>query len=431
MGSGKGADPGEDKNATAAAFSDETDPAIKLGQEGDVSSAAAGAAQGGGGKMEMLSNVKSQIEGIGGWLGSSMPSMPSIPKLRKGDAGATGEAATAGITGTDEQQSLDYGGLESGQALATDKPPKDDDDNSSATGGADSGPQSANESPTEEMKDNQFGNAVQNKALAGAKSFGSFLYSAVNKAGAKVSEASAKIKKSVGENSILGEFNKEQEAFARKQAENAAAALPPWTGCTNEQTLKDECLSLSSDTRNFVRSPPAGVDFAFDYDLSYPVAMSIMEQDPNLEKMRYELVPKLITEENFWRNYFYRVSLICQANELSLLSQEGDPSSADNMTSDLPLEGDSKAANIKHSVHVSDFVSDTLQASNQDLVEVEEGMKRLTVAKKHPEEEWERELEAELQDYEMISEQCKSSSSKTDNWEQEIDEMLEEDDDLK
>lgn len=22
-----------------------------------------------------------------------------------------------------------------------------------------------------------------------------------------------------------------------------------------------------------------------------------------------------ITEENFWRNYFYRVSLICQANE--------------------------------------------------------------------------------------------------------------------
>lgn len=35
---------------------------------------------------------------------------------------------------------------------------------------------------------------------AGAKSFGSFLYSAVNKAGAKVSEASAKIKKTVEEN---------------------------------------------------------------------------------------------------------------------------------------------------------------------------------------------------------------------------------------
>lgn len=41
---------------------------------------------------------------------------------------------------------------------------------------------------------------MQSKALAGAKSFGSFLYSAVNKAGKTVSEASAKIKKTVEEN---------------------------------------------------------------------------------------------------------------------------------------------------------------------------------------------------------------------------------------
>lgn len=45
--------------------------------------------------------------------------------------------------------------------------------------------------------------------------------------------------------------------------------------------------------RNFVRSPPTGVEFQFDYDISYPIAMAIMEQDPNLEKMRYELVPKM------------------------------------------------------------------------------------------------------------------------------------------
>lgn len=48
---------------------------------------------------------------------------------------------------------------------------------------------------------------VQSKALAGAKSFGSFLYSAVNKAGKTVSEASAKIKKTVEENvSVLCNF---------------------------------------------------------------------------------------------------------------------------------------------------------------------------------------------------------------------------------
>lgn len=42
--------------------------------------------------------------------------------------------------------------------------------------------------------------SVQSKALAGAKSFGSFLYSAVNKAGKTVSEASAKIKETVEKN---------------------------------------------------------------------------------------------------------------------------------------------------------------------------------------------------------------------------------------
>jgi hypothetical protein len=41
---------------------------------------------------------------------------------------------------------------------------------------------------------------VQSKALAGAKSFGNFLYSAVNKAGKTVSEASAKIKETVEKN---------------------------------------------------------------------------------------------------------------------------------------------------------------------------------------------------------------------------------------
>lgn len=41
------------------------------------------------------------------------------------------------------------------------------------------------------------------------------------------------------------------------------------------------------------------------------------------------------------------------------------------------------------------------------------------------EEDWEKELEAELQDYEMVSEQ-KSTNSKSDNWEKEIEDILQE-----
>ena len=50
---------------------------------------------------------------------------------------------------------------------------------------------------------------------------------------------------------------------------------------------------LLQDRRNFVRSPPAGVEFQFDYDSFYPIALATLAEDPNLETMRFELVPKM------------------------------------------------------------------------------------------------------------------------------------------
>lgn len=64
-------------------------------------------------KLEMFSNVKTQIEGIGGWLGSS------IPKLRKNE-------------GEDDQKVLEEAAAESAAAEPVTEPAqqKDDDDNS-------------------------------------------------------------------------------------------------------------------------------------------------------------------------------------------------------------------------------------------------------------------------------------------------------------
>ncbi|CAG9759590.1 unnamed protein product [Ceutorhynchus assimilis] len=352
----------------------------------------------GGSRLEMFSNVKNKVEGIGGWLGSS------IPKLRKGEQ----DAGNPDAVGNDNLAT------ESGSPVAGDlvKEAREDDDNSSATGGADSGPQSLAESLTEENKEGQFGN-VQSKALAGAKSIGSFLYSAVNKAGKSVTEAGSKIHVI---NNILGEFNKEQEAFMKGKVNSSSTALPPWAGCANEESLKEECLSLSTDRRNFVRAPPAGVDFQFDYEVSYPVAMAIMEQDPNLEKMRYELVPKIITEEEFWKNYFYRVSLICQANELSFMSREGDNQAIDT-SSVQPID-------LSEKEH--EFVSDTLITNKEDIQEVQEGVKKLALGSKPlNEEDWEKELEAELQDYEMVND------AKDNIIDKDLDDILNEETDLK
>nr|CAD7262149.1 unnamed protein product [Timema shepardi] len=256
--------------------------------------------------------------------------------------------------------------------------------------------------------------------------------------------------------SLLGEFNKEQEAFIKeKQGKNSDAAVPPWVGCPNENSLKEECLTLSTDRRNFVRSPPAGVEFQFDYEVTYPVAMATLAEDPNLEKMRFELVPKSwgqrnmlynpndqrvccrINEETFWRNYFYRISLIRQANELSSMAESQVSSRINSMEGEpaafyphgkMPVLGVSGPALgifgpamgvsgpalgifgpamgvpgpalglsgcgwavLFHIVNprvddvlattsdspAHEFVSDTFRASSSDLEEVREGMKKL------------------------------------------------------
>ncbi|XP_063364268.1 synapse-associated protein of 47 kDa isoform X4 [Cydia amplana] len=345
----------------------------------------------GASKLELLTNVQSKMTG---WLGSGIP----IPGLRKN------EAPTDAPEPAPEPAEP-----------AEPKPEKDDDDNSrynSATGGADSRPGSTGGTPTEEQPQG-VGN-VTTKAVAGAKSLGNFLYSAVNKAGAKVSEASAKIKKTVEENSILGEFNKEQDAFIKGQAGDGAAAVAPWVGAPNEAALKEECLSLSTDRRNFVRAPPAGVEFEFDYDKMYPVATAIMAEDSNLEKMRFDLVPKVITEENFWRNYFYRLSLICQANEADAVAAGSRQASADDSQDD---KSSSNELIVKE------------KSSQESIEDAKLRIKSLKVDRENDDEQWEKELEAELNEYEVVAGAGKLDDKQWD--EKECEDLLGDAEDLK
>lgn len=46
------------------------------------------------------------------------------------------------------------------------------------------------------------------------------------------------------------------------------------------------------DERNFLRDPPSGVPFHFESDSMYPVALATLQEDKNLSKMRFQLVPK-------------------------------------------------------------------------------------------------------------------------------------------
>ncbi|XP_061927105.1 synapse-associated protein of 47 kDa isoform X10 [Apis cerana] len=332
-----------------------------------------------GSKLDMLVGVKSQMTG---WFSGG------IPGLSRGGQGNEGESqGPKTMNGAQVAQTTTEGTVEQTK----------DDDASSATGGADSGPASLEGSPSEDKEGQQAFGGVSTKALAGAKTLGGFLYSAVNKAGKTVVEAGAKIKKTVEENRLVAELNREQEAFIANKHTEKGEAVAPWVGAPNEDILREECLSLSMDQRNFLKSPPKEVDFPWDFEAVQPMAQATLALDPNLENMRFQLVPKVISEENFWRNYFYRVSVLRQSHELNTMANQAENNL--NQTS----------------------------AGTVDQAE---------------EEDWERELEAELKDYEVVTGNEERSSVETPvrssgaldkDWEKQIDELLanEDDEDLK
>uniref|UniRef100_A0A8C7X0A3 Synapse-associated protein 1 n=1 Tax=Oryzias sinensis TaxID=183150 RepID=A0A8C7X0A3_9TELE len=284
-----------------------------------------------------------------------------------------------------------------------------------------------------------------------------FASNATKKISESVAETAHNIKKTVEEGKIdgiidktfLGDFQKEQEKFVQeKKARKSEAAVPPWVGYNEEETIQQQILALSADKRNFLRDPPAGVQFHFDMEQMYPLATVMLEEDELLNRMRFDLVPKHVKEEMFWRNYFYRVSLIKQSAQLTALaaqqqqqdSGDGSVASPEDVVltdsvrartppvsiSDLKKEDEGE---ISTSPGVSEFVSDAFDSAAYSHEDLRKGMEQLVLDKKDPTPDdfaadWEKELQQELQEYEVVTE----SDNKDDQWDQEIEKMLQADD---
>jgi len=254
----------------------------------------------------------------------------------------------------------------------------------------------------------------------------SFLSNISNMVGKVANNAGTVIKDKVSGTSMIAEFNKEQEEFIKNKGPDCENGLPPWIGYQEEEALKNKILSLSKDKRNFVRAPPSGVTFEFEYSNVSAVAMALLQEDPELEKMRYELVPKQVKEEEFWRNYFYRVNLIKQSFDLKDLESSqtanGVKPSAKETVKEIS-NNDEDVNNLPSQDHDDDeFVSDSYQASSADIDEVNASMKTLGVKGKEN-ADLEAELEGELNEFEMVSSKADEDSNDPE-WENQIQQML-------
>ncbi|XP_063738183.1 synapse-associated protein 1 isoform X2 [Eleginops maclovinus] len=282
------------------------------------------------------------------------------------------------------------------------------------------------------------------------KGISDYIFSFASSAGKKISESVVEtaqtIKKSVEEGKIdgiidktfLGDFQKEQEKFVQeKKSKKSDAAVPPWVGYNEEETIQQQILALSADKRNFLRDPPAGVQFHFDMEQMYPMAAVMLEEDQLLNRMRFDLVPKLVKEEAFWRNYFYRVSLVKQSAQLTALAAQ-QQQKEDSVRPKTPPVSINKTQEPAHeeeeemstSPGVSEFVSDAFDSTGFDQEDLRKEMEQLVLDKKDSvpsvDEEtadWEKELQQELQEYEVVSE----SENRDEQWDQEIEKMLQAD----
>ncbi|XP_068581477.1 synapse-associated protein 1-like [Cebidichthys violaceus] len=287
---------------------------------------------------------------------------------------------------------------------------------------------------------------VQQQLLHKATSFSGYVYNFASSASKKLSESVVEtaqtLKKSVGEGrindiidkTILGEFQKEQEKFVQeKKAKTSGAAVAPWVGSAEEDVIQQQILALSADKRNFLRDPPAGVPFHFDAEQMYPSAALMLEEDELLRKMRFHLVPKQVKEEVFWRNYFYRVSLIKQSARLTALAaQQAAERRREETTSETvqrqdvvkekspPVVCSAKPKSSEDEEEIpsgSELVSDAFDSKiNEDDLR-----KEMEQLKETP--DWERELQEELQDYDVLAD----NENRDDRWDKEIEEMLMED----
>uniref|UniRef100_A0A8R1DMA9 BSD domain-containing protein n=1 Tax=Caenorhabditis japonica TaxID=281687 RepID=A0A8R1DMA9_CAEJA len=245
------------------------------------------------------------------------------------------------------------------------------------------------------------------------------------------------VKNAVIENTILGDMNKDQDEH-EKQLEDERAKLKnidmPWQGLPDEVLAKKHMLSLSTDTRNFLRDSAASSEYT--YQQQQAMAEKLLKEDANLANVRFQLVPKQVKEDQFWQNYFYRIGLIRQ----SMIAQGAERTTTPTMSS-------TSEEKPKEEEPTTTSTSEVCQEKVSEPEEFEEKEKELELDVTQEEseeeaeepvfeqpaapgeqtltsvdEEWEREILADLNDYDDVV--GKTGGKDDDAWEAEIQELL-------
>ncbi|CAD5206507.1 unnamed protein product [Bursaphelenchus okinawaensis] len=194
------------------------------------------------------------------------------------------------------------------------------------------------------------------------------------------------------DNTILGQLTEEQKLF-EKQVSASVDVDIPFREVLEHDEVKKQILNLSQDQKAFLEDAPV-VDEELTIAKIEAMAAFFVTYDPRILDIRFELVPKKITEERFWRNYFYRVNLICKANENSMREK--------------------KEAKEEQEKEVE--VEEKTEENEEETTEEEKKPE-----KEKDDEDWESEFLNDMPDYEVVKD-----GKSEEQWNEELDELLDE-----
>ncbi|GMR53589.1 hypothetical protein PMAYCL1PPCAC_23784 [Pristionchus mayeri] len=182
-------------------------------------------------------------------------------------------------------------------------------------------------------------------------------------------EGANQMKKAM-DNGMLGEMERHrQEHENRVESEKVGGGKLPWEDLPNESLAMKQILSLSLDTHNLLNDPPGEAEFTqTEMDR---MAVSLIERDTNLAKARFELVPKALSEERFWKNYFYRVSLI-RARMMQCSESEKKDGTSDDVYHDETTQDVHQTTTNENTSSPCDLVFDSFEAEILAGLEKEE-----------------------------------------------------------
>ncbi|KAI3416965.1 hypothetical protein GPALN_002325 [Globodera pallida] len=172
------------------------------------------------------------------------------------------------------------------------------------------------------------------------------------KASSKLQEKATNISAIVNERTIIGNIEKERQKFMEELCiENKCVDDFGLNELLANAVAQRHIISISSSPRNFTEESPLTVDLGSNITLVKTHAEALFKLDPRLAVLRFELVPKQVSEEKFWRNYAYRLSLVrkfvnenhaqCCATETTDKSfEKGEEQQRSTETKIEPVEND-------------------------------------------------------------------------------------------